>query len=437
MRTPSRVASVLGLVLALGACRTGGSPANQPDPELRRDLDLTAAQAEYLERLVVDAEGHPTDFEKQKASGMAHLRYTLSGVLSLQQTAERNLENAFALNQSDDELNFALGRFYNLRAVGGDDSKSEMQVRVYGALLGDQAPSAMDTRQFVGWSFFQLGVILSHRTQGRLLKALSVVEDLEDELDRRARAEPDDIELWALAGNFSFFFAGNIPFGKEARVKAAVEYFEHVREHWEELRIGAKDPEHCPNTYENFMFELAEGHVVLGQLDKARPIYEELAVPNEPVTRAKEQIAFVSAERLRNADHYAGEMALMPPWPSDVGNCVVCHAYTADVPLTTLHSRQPIRLSDIPTSAVTKPVHALGSVPKSVREVVDRRCGTCHSPGGEASSYVDFSTDAAVAAHAAAIARRVEASEMPPDQDLDPADRKVLLEWAGSDSHRR
>ncbi len=101
------------------------------------------------------------------------------------------------------------------------------------------------------------------------------------------------------------------------------------------------------------MFELAEGYTVLGRLEAASAVYSELATPRRPLTRPREQIAFVSQERLRNLDRYAGEMRLMPPWPSDVGNCVVCHAYTSDVPMTTLFSIEPLTLDDIPRATVS------------------------------------------------------------------------------------
>jgi hypothetical protein len=420
------------VIVALAGCREPGPP-RPPTTALRRDLELTETQSSYLERLASDADAHPKDFDTRKASGMAHMRFTLSGVLSLRDRAEQDLEAAFAIDPSDRQLTRSLGRFYNLRAVAGDDSKAGKQVEVYRALLGDRPPEQLDSREFVAWSFSQLGVVLSHRNRGAMLKAFGVVKDLEKVLDERARAHPDDIEMWALAGNFAFFFAGNVPIGREDRVEAAVGYFTHLREHWDELRPGARDPDDCPNTRENFMFELAEGHLVLGHVDEARKIYAELEEIRGPRTRAKEQIAYVAAERRKNAEHYEGDFDLMPPWPSDVGNCVVCHAYTADVPLTTLVTKTPIVLDDIPTNAVPKPVGPLGPVPEQVRELVERRCTPCHFRGGEAQPLADFSTDEGLLARARAAARRVEAGEMPPDAPLPPEEQRVLATWLTRD----
>ena len=160
---------------------------------------------------------------------------------------------------------------------------------------------------------------------------------------------------------FEFFFAGNLPFGKRRRVERAVGWFEVLRERWNELRPGARDPQHCPNTYENFMFELAEGYLVLGDSARAEPIYRELSEIDPPRTRAKELIARVSADRLAHMSAYLEDTRLMPPWPSDVGNCVVCHAYQADIPLDSLHTISPFALDDVPTQADPKPVPTAGA----------------------------------------------------------------------------
>jgi hypothetical protein len=428
---------IVALAVLLGACREP-APPRPPPTALRRDLELTETQASYLERLAADADAHPKDYDKRKASGMAHMRFTLSGVLSLRDRAERDLEAAFAIDPSDPQLTRSLGRFYNLRAVAGDDTKADKQVEVYRALLGDKKPEQLDSREFVAWSFSQLGVILSLRNRGSMLKAYGVVKDLERVLHDRAKAHPDDIEMWALAGNFAFFFAGNVPIGREDRVEAAVGYFTHVRAHWDELRSGARDPDDCPNTRENFMFELAEGHLALGHVEDARTIYAELEAIRPPRTRAKEQIAFVAAERRKNAESYSGDLDLMPPWPSDVGNCVVCHAYTADVPLTTLRTETPIVLDDIPSNAVPKPVAPLGPVPEDVRALVQRRCAPCHFRGGEAQPLADFGTDEGLLARARAVVRRVQAEEMPPNAPLPPEEQRILATWlAGDDDNAK
>ncbi|HWB82366.1 MAG TPA: hypothetical protein VG755_45690 [Nannocystaceae bacterium] len=345
------------MIAALLACKRSEPPRPRPQVEQhRRDLALTDEHAQFLRELADRADAHPQDFAARRASGLAHMRFCLSGVLSLRDRAELDLEAAFALDPSDREITRSLGRFYNLRAVAGDASKAEQQVAVYRAHLGDTPIEQLSTSQFVAWSFSQLGEILARRNRGRLLDALRTIEALEERLAERVAAHPDDIELRALAGNFAFFFAGNVPFGKRARVEQAVAHFEVLRARWNELRAGARDEHECPNTRENFMFELAEGYLALDRADAAAPIYEELTAIRPPITRAKEQIAHVANERLSGLAHYAGSMELMPPWPSDVGNCVVCHAYTSDVPLTSLHVRAPIRLDDIPSAARPKPI---------------------------------------------------------------------------------
>ncbi|MFO0635318.1 MAG: cytochrome c [Nannocystaceae bacterium] len=423
---------LLACCLSLAACRPVATPPPPAvDPTLRHDLELSAVQAEYLQRLAAAADAHPDDAALHKASGLAHMRFALSGVLSLQARAERDLEIALRLEPGDRELARALGRFYNMRAVERDGSKATAQIEAYRAYLGDVEVARMSSEQFVAYAFSRLGQLLELRNRGRMLAAYGVVRQLEAELRARTEADPNDLELWAVAGNFAFFFAGNIPTGKRERVRAAIGYFTRLRERWNELRPGARDPEHCPNTYENFMFELAEGHLALGELEHARPIYRELAVPHEPVTRPKQQIAFVAAERLRNLERYAGKMELMPPWPSDVGNCVVCHAYTSEVPLTTLYTLAPLTLDDMGPATARKPVPTVDAVPDAVREVIARACGRCHAEGGIADPFARLQGDAALLLHSAAIGRRVAAGEMPPDQPLDPADAAVILGWLG------
>ena len=443
--------STLALALALLACngKPKGHPSLDQGPQAhtRRDLELSDEQARALAELAARADANPNDFASRKASGLAHMNFTLAGVLRLQARAELDLEAAFALDPGDALLNRSLGRFYNMRAVEGDWSKAEMQVRVYHALLGDRDPAAMSDSDFVAYSFFQLGRILAKKNRGKNLDALATVTDLEAQLAARVAKSPDDVELHALAGNFAFFFAGNIPLARERRVREAVDYFTVVRARWDELRPGAKDPEHCPNTRENFMFELAEGHMVLGEGDEARVIYAELAAIQGPRTRAKELIAHVASERLRNFDSYLGDMRLMPPWPSDVGNCVVCHAWNAEVSLDSLWSLEPIRAEDVPSKAQHKPIGAwliggessVGAsatiearerLPDALAGLIERACVPCHFAGGEAVDALDLSRAASVIDAAQWIDARVGGGEMPPDQGLSAAERAVVRDWA-------
>lgn len=347
---------VILLVITLGGGACHRDPAATSAPPRHVDPLLTSEQIEVLDRLATAADAAPNDFAARRASGVAHLQLALAGVLRLQTRAELDLEAAFAIDPSDAGLTRALGRFYNLRAVAGDRSKAARQVEVYAAHLGDVPVPRMTLEQLTAWSFSRLGAILELRNRGHLLGALGAVKEVERTLEARVSADPDDIELRALAGNFAFFFAGNVPFDREARVRTAVRHFEHVRAHWDAMPRRARHPAHCPNTRENFMFELAEGYLVLGDLEAARQIYEELVEVGEPYTRPKEQIAFVSAERLRNAEAYSGRPELMPPWPSDAGNCVVCHAWTADVPMDSLYALEPIGIEDIPRRRPADPI---------------------------------------------------------------------------------
>ena len=335
-------------------------PAGYVEPALHDEQRLR------LHSLLARAQAHPDRFAAHKAAGLYTMWLTLSGHLSFLETAEHHLERAFELHPHDTELNRSLGRFYNLRSVAGDYSKAKWQVQVYRALLGDADPQTLKRREFVAWSFFQMGRALDLRQQQRLLGALAVVRRLERALDVRVRSDPDDVEVKALAGNFALFFAGNLPTGKKRRVRRAIALFEYVHNHWDEMPAHAKDPYHCPNTYENFMFELAEAHLALGNVERAGVLYDELVQraddPQKPgvgapqaATRAQVTIAAVSQQRLSNLGRYSGDLRLMPPWPSDVGNCVVCHSWSADVPLTSLHT-DTIPTIPAPVDLPRKPV---------------------------------------------------------------------------------
>jgi hypothetical protein len=336
-----RVTRALLLALLAAACRHEPTGAQELPVTLRSDREPGDDPAARLRQLARAADEHPDDVAARKASGLAHMWSCLGGELSLRDRAELDLEAAFALDPTDRDLTRALGRFYNLRAVGGDSSKADRQVEVYRAHLGDTAFEQMSSSQLTAWSFAQLGAILAQRNRGRLLDALRTIEALERRLDQRVAADPDDIEMRALAGNFAFFFAGNVPLQRRRRVEQAVAHFEVLRAGWDQLRAGARDAEHCPNTRENYMFELAEGYLVLERTQPAAAIYRELGEPRPPITPAKLQIAEVAGERLRRLDDYAGRMELMPPWPGDIGNCVVCHAHDHEVPMTSLYVLAP------------------------------------------------------------------------------------------------
>ncbi|GEM_PF-2165949 len=425
--------------------KSGGSIRS--DSALHLDSHVVGrSQRRSIEALAAIADAQPTNYVARLESGLAHMEFTLAGAGDLQARAEYDLEAAFALRPDDPVLARKLGRFYNMRAVANDMTKAEMQTQVFAALLGAQSVESMDVTSFVAYSFHQLGVILALKNGGHPLRALSAVTDLEARLGERARKSPETIELWALAGNFLFFFAGNIPFERRRRVADGVGYFEHVREHWSEIRPGAGSTQDCPNTYENFMFELAEGYLVLGELEQAAQIHRELSVAGDPVTRPKEQIALVSQERLKNAQRYRGDMRLMPPWPSDEANCIVCHSYTAEISISTLHSLETIDFGG-PTAAVAKPF--LGSdddglrrratvveksqsleVPVAVRALLRRRCAPCHYPGGTVAGRADFSRDAGIVAAGEWIWRHTKRGTMPPRQPLSSDEVGVIEEWA-------
>lgn len=337
-----RIVAFAGLAAAgivLG-CRVsfGSGPARPvavPPLDAQERVVLDARRAAVRER--------PDDPGALRALGIYAMWKTLEGHRELQVEAEEALMAALAADPTDKTVARMLGRFFNMRAVEGDVSRAEAQVWAYETYLGDAAddPMALTTRGFVAWTFSRMGRALVLAQGGRLLRALRTVRVLERTLERRVAADPSNVELRALAGNFAFFFAGNLPAGKRRRIERGVAHFSYVREHWDRMRAGAKDPFHCPNTYENFMFELAEGYLALRRTDRAREVYEELSKVRPPPTPVKQQIAAAARARLEHLDELAGDLALMPPWPSDGDNCVVCHAADASVGFRTFHGPVP------------------------------------------------------------------------------------------------
>ena len=63
------------------------------------DLELTDAQAQALGTLAAEADAHPNDVAALRRSGLAHMRFALSGVLPLRDRAEQDLEAAFGAGE--------------------------------------------------------------------------------------------------------------------------------------------------------------------------------------------------------------------------------------------------------------------------------------------------------------------------------------------------
>ena len=276
-----------------------------------------------------------------------------------------------------------------------------------------------------------LGQTIQAADEGKLLRAFGRLRRLERALARRTKAQPDDVELQALAGNYALFFAGYVPVGQRKRLRRGVRHFETVKARWSELRPGARDEVRCPNTYENFVFELGEAHLALGHPERAQEIYRELSAVRGEATRGKELIAAASRHRLEHLPEYEGRKELMPPWPSDVGNCIVCHAYTGQLPQNTLYVAPGLTfdLAATPTTAKPRPVAARTGEPAVVSgDPVDRACGPCHGDGGRAQHILDTSDDALVVERRGALIEAVTSGWMPPDRALEASERDAVLE---------
>lgn len=441
-------AVALGALLLVGlgpGCRP--SPSSASGPEARRELNVgTSALAPWQQAAIARARQQvaaaPGDGAARVELGMALMEATLAGALHYQTQAELHLERAFELRPGDAELQRALGRFYNLRAVEYDFSKAERQSRVYDALLGGLEPGEMSVSQFVAHSFRRLAEIIHAADRGRMFTALLALRELEAELAAKNEQHADDIELAALAGNFELFFAGFVPVGRVARIRRGIAYFTKVRERWDEMRPGIRASPHCPNTRENFMFELAEAHLALGERAAASELYAEMACSSPPATRGKALIAEAAKYRLAHLDEYAHDLELMPPWPSDGGNCIVCHAWTGDVPLSSFHAHGTIDFaaavdgrswSARPAPMLTRNPRPEMKLAPELRASLDRHCAPCHLRGGEAVATLDLANPMIVRQHANVLLESMQAGRMPPRSgewaDHDRVSLEQLTHW--------
>jgi hypothetical protein len=248
-------------------------------------------------------------------------------------TAEAALEAQLEQAMGDRRVALAvrLGRFYNVRALRGDATKASRQAELYVEVLGGRSPSSLDFDEFRAWCFSQLGALLAQRNEGRMLAAMATVKRVEDALADRVAATPDDVELRALAGNFAVFFAGNVPFDKQRRTELAAEHLGIVQARWDEMRAVGRDPDHCPNTRISYAFELAEAELALGHSQRAESVYAWIVgrEASDDGAAVDRQFATIAADRMQRLDALSGDMGLMPPWPSDAENCVVCHGSRA------------------------------------------------------------------------------------------------------------
>lgn len=419
------------MVFAIGCGRASVSPRPVSQPMASAPSEPAKATS-YLDGLAAEADRAPRDRRRRKASGLAHLRAALAtGEPAWQDRAELDLEAVLELDPTDEQVARALGRFYNLRAVQGDGSRAEAQARAYALILGD-APNvdSLDRFQFSAWCFAQMGRILHEKLEGRLFAALAHVRAVEQALSDRVARDPLDGEARILRGNFAVFFAGHVPMGKRERVETAVDALLWVREHWADVPIGNRDPGECPNTYENLMFELAEGLMVIKRVDEAATIYSELAAVPARSTMPQRQIAAVAEERLAHLDDYAGDMSLMPPWPSDGANCSVCHAYDHDVAWTSLYTRSTPKLDMRAGGAPQKAPNIV--IDSDVRAVIDARCVSCHQPGREGGRWLDLTLDEEIKARWAAMAEHVKDGTMPPEHSLSADEVAILNRWKTS-----
>jgi tetratricopeptide (TPR) repeat protein len=301
------------------------------------DLDALAVARER-------ADAAPDDIDAQWSAGMAHARASLQGHVELRDHAERYLERAWLLDPHADQVPAAqvLARFLNIRTSVLDLARLELQIALYESLIEpeqrERGPVTMAAEQFHFASFAAAAEALQTYDQGRTLAALRRLNRLERDMKRRAAAHPDDIDSCAMAGNFELTFAGVIPVGVERRLARGVDYLATQQDHWEQLSPRARSTAIAPNVRSVFALFLAEGLLARGDEDDAARRYRELIeLEDQPDTAPRRQIVALAQHRLEHLDAYAGDRALLPPWPSGVTGCVACHSREATLPTDDLY----------------------------------------------------------------------------------------------------
>ncbi len=187
------------------------------------------------------------------------------------------------------------------------------------------------------------------------------------------------------------------------------------------------------------MFELAEGLTILKEKNSASKIYQELSeIP--PETMAKQQIAEVSRERLQHLDQYLGNMKLMPPWPSEAGNCVICHAKKAEVSIHTLYTKESFVTappkefpkhpkSNFDAKKCTSKEPSQAPIPEGLNDFLHNHCSPCHFPGGRMHDLIPLDDSALVRGCSEEILETVDEDVMPPQVPLIGSEKQRLMSW--------
>ncbi len=347
---PSRscpLAALLALVCV--ACVTDlRAPAPRTQEHFRASPEQVDLDA--LARMSAAADTEPDDLDTQWAAAIAHVHASLQGHLQLRDEAERLLERAWRLDPEGEQVPAArvLARYLNMRSSVLDLSKLDLQITLYESLVeDDRALDELAADEFHYASFIAAAEALAAYGEGRELAALARLQRLERAMQARTRARPDEIDTFAMAGNFELTFAGVIPIGRQRRLAAGNEYLHAQQRNWERLSPAARDTTIAPNVRSVFALYLAEGWLAAAEDQRAAETYRELIeLEGQPDTRVRRQIVALAQHRLAHLDTYSGALELLPPWPAGVSGCVGCHATETALPTDDLFVAPELRVAD-------------------------------------------------------------------------------------------
>jgi hypothetical protein len=268
---------------------------------------------------------------------MAAVHATLVGNLDLQDEAEAHLQAALRLTPARSpearETTLILGRFLNMRSSVLDLGHIDLQASLYETLVDDPAVSSATPEGFATRCFHRAARALQTYDRGHELAAYRQIRALERDLKARMRSHPDEIDTFAMAGNYAITFASAIPVARQRRLQEAVQYLEVQQQRWEGMTPHARDTVTAPNVRTVFAFALAEAAAAAGDEAAARRAYRRvIELTEQPRTTPREQIVAVSRERLEHLPAYLGREELLPPWPSAEAGCVACHSRQAQLP---------------------------------------------------------------------------------------------------------
>lgn len=165
-------------------------------------------------------------------------------------------------------------------------------------------------------------------------------------MERRLAAEPDNVDLHAMLGNYAQQIAGLTPVGRGRRIELALDHLAPVVGRWDALSPEAQGlGDGVPGVRTVFTYWLAELSLATGRVEQAHTLYRQVeALAEDPdATPAMHALAQAGAAR-RALPQVPPLEVLVPLWPAGYDSCIACHAHEA-VPRPPRPVHRPARRS--------------------------------------------------------------------------------------------